>query len=281
MLLPAFVSGQCTASGPKISCGAVSFDISGFAKAPQMPAEGYYSATDPDQHQYYFSAGDVAISSVTCTNAGTPVVPTPAIQSWGGQPPAIQDTCAALGDFSTISCTNAATGAGAATTLTCAYSGGTNGRALDMMYICGPQYIAPTASQTSQSGGGTYALTFTGPAGCPADPAAGGAQGMSWGTLTLILVGVGLVVYLAGGCAYNVRYKSMSGITALPQFEFWKQIPGLVKDGLKFTWSKIKNGYGWVQEQSQGGSPNPALKDSLTKNQEGGHLRADPDDDDE
>lgn len=42
------------------------------------------------------------------------------------------------------------------------------------------------------------------------------------------------------GCVYNIKTKGMSGVQACPQYEFWSDIPSLVKDGCSFTMSKIR-----------------------------------------
>jgi len=39
---------------------------------------------------------------------------------------------------------------------------------------------------------------------------------------------------------YNVRTKGYQGVEALPQIEFWRNIPGLVTDGVAFSRQKVQ-----------------------------------------
>ena len=65
---------------------------------------------------------------------------------------------------------------------------------------------------------------------------------LSWGSLSLILTAVGLVLYIAGGVAYNVKIGERRATVdeAFPHWAYWKQLPGLVYDGFIFPLSKRK-----------------------------------------
>ena len=41
--------------------------------------------------------------------------------------------------------------------------------------------------------------------------------------------------YLAIGSFVNYKYREMRGVQMVPQLEYWKQLPGLVKDGCLFS----------------------------------------------
>ena len=63
-----------------------------------------------------------------------------------------------------------------------------------------------------------------------------GPKPLSWGWLTIILFGVTLLLYFGGGTGYNMRYRGEEGMDAIPQWAYWQQLPGLVKDGNHFFW---------------------------------------------
>ena len=115
-----------------------------------------------------------------------------AVQDWGGDtPPTLPEgSCAALGNLPAVKCE-----AANSSKLKCDYTGGDDSRQVSFIYTCGVQMTPPTASQPP--GGNAYVIEFVGPAACAA--AGGGAKGMSWGTLTLILLPVAATLYLGGG----------------------------------------------------------------------------------
>lgn len=80
------------------------------------------------------------------------------------------------------------------------------------------------------------------PAGCP-----GGVYGgvslfiiMIWGILLFC-------VYLFGGIAYNINYKNLSGIEAVPNIDFWREFPTYVKDAIVYTFSGISSGINMIR----------------------------------
>jgi len=51
-------------------------------------------------------------------------------------------------------------------------------------------------------------------------------------------------LYVGGGFYYNTKTKGAEGIQAVPHLEFWKTMPGLVKDGVTFSQAKYQEKYG-------------------------------------
>jgi len=77
--------------------------------------------------------------------------------------------------------------------------------------------------------------------GCPTKPGSGlDGSGLSLGSILLITLLVIVVVYVVGGMAFQYRFREARGVDMVPNLEFWKTIPGLVKDGCIFTWAKIQ-----------------------------------------
>lgn len=239
-------------SGCKLSCDGDVFDLSKFGG---LLAEGttFYHKQDSEQHDYYFGPCGV-ITGVTCT--GTSAQSPVAVQTWGDPAPPPpdfpSDSCAGLGDLSSAICQSNVS------SVACLFAGGDDGRAVSFQYQCAKTFTPPTASQ---DGEGTYLISFAGPSVCSGGGSAGGT---SWGTLTLILLPVAVGLYLSGGYYYNYKYKELRGMDAIPQLEYWKEVPGLVKDGCLFSYKQTLLFINWLREKYQGGAPaDPALKQAL------------------
>eukprot|EP00004_Rigifila_ramosa_P007937 TRINITY_DN19122_c0_g1_i1.p2 TRINITY_DN19122_c0_g1~~TRINITY_DN19122_c0_g1_i1.p2 ORF type:complete len:229 (+),score=46.03 TRINITY_DN19122_c0_g1_i1:3-689(+) len=65
--------------------------------------------------------------------------------------------------------------------------------------------------------------------------------GLSGGSIFLIIFFVGTFLYCAGGVVYNQR-QGVTGIEMVPNIQFWRELPGLVKDGCVFTKTKLTGG---------------------------------------
>lgn len=59
--------------------------------------------------------------------------------------------------------------------------------------------------------------------------------GLSFGSVFLILLLVGAVLYVGIGCAYRrIKLGTTTAMDSMPHADFWAGIPSLVKDGWKF-----------------------------------------------
>jgi hypothetical protein len=92
-----------------------------------------------------------------------------------------------------------------------------------------------------------YNLLLSHKAGCPGGGGGGGggggdggSGGLSGGTVFLIILIVVIPVYVAVGCIYKRQRMGASGMESCPNIDFWRDLPGLVGDGFKFTWSKLR-----------------------------------------
>jgi hypothetical protein len=75
-----------------------------------------------------------------------------------------------------------------------------------------------------------YQIVLGGDAACAIGP-----KPLSWGWWTVIFTGVAFVGYFGGGSFYN-RRQGQEGLDAIPQWAYWQQLPGLLKDGNHFFW---------------------------------------------
>ncbi|XP_078703602.1 uncharacterized protein LOC144928790 [Branchiostoma floridae x Branchiostoma belcheri] len=76
-----------------------------------------------------------------------------------------------------------------------------------------------------------YKFELKSPCACPGASSGCGGGGISGGTIFVIIVLVVLVVYLVGGVLFMSLVKKASGAERIPNVEFWKDLPVLVKDG--------------------------------------------------
>ncbi|XP_060522055.1 uncharacterized protein LOC132699400 [Cylas formicarius] len=67
-----------------------------------------------------------------------------------------------------------------------------------------------------------------------------GSSGLSIGSIFLILLFVFGAIYLVGGCLIMHFVRGARGIEIIPNIDFWRSIPGLVKDGTVFVLSGFR-----------------------------------------
>jgi len=96
----------------------------------------------------------------------------------------------------------------------------------------------------AQTGVCAYAGTINSQFACPT--AAPSHFDMGW--IFVIIVVVVAVIYFAVGVTYKVfAQKVQFGLEAIPNIDFWKDLPSLVKDGCFFVFYKVfRRGYSQV-----------------------------------
>jgi len=99
-----------------------------------------------------------------------------------------------------------------------------------------------TTTYSMQEGvnGGTYYVYASGKCGEPSPGMHGPSETEVGWILTGLVLG-GASFYLVGGYVYNAKVKNLSGKEAIPNKDFWVDIPSLIKDGFKFTFAKVKS----------------------------------------
>ena len=197
----------------------------------------------------FYTMPCMALSAVTCELKSTSA----AVQYWGKPVPPghYVDSCASLGEFNYNNCTLTQTAGKFG--LLCGFVGGsplrTGGpeRRVEIIYTCAPGN--PTVQgQEVPPKSGSYVITFSGAAACGVL----WVKPMSIGWIILIMLPVLFLLYVVGGCIYNVKLVGKKpGLTAFPQIQYWKMLPGLVKDGCKYTYVTLRKTY---YEKIRGGS---------------------------
>jgi len=89
--------------------------------------------------------------------------------------------------------------------------------------------------------GCNYIVNFPTGASCTGGivPSSGGG-GLSGGSIFSIIFFVVGLVYVVAGCIFKRVQKGASGMDACPNIDVWREIPGLVGDGARFTWTKLR-----------------------------------------
>lgn len=108
-------------------------------------------------------------------------------------------------------------------------------RLVDFNFTCGP--TTDMTIQVSETSPCRYSVQATVECSAAA-PVSGGGEG---GTIFVIVFFVSAILYCGIGAALNHR-KGLTGTEMIPQREFWMGLPGLVKDGIKFTMGGCKKG---------------------------------------
>ncbi|XP_048754180.2 uncharacterized protein LOC125665540 [Ostrea edulis] len=67
--------------------------------------------------------------------------------------------------------------------------------------------------------------------------------GLGIGTILCIAVLAIAVTYLVAGTVFTMGVRKSRGKEAIPNVTFWTALPGLIKDGFKFTFQKVRPGY--------------------------------------
>eukprot|EP00753_Platysulcus_tardus_P005679 PLAT13604.1.p2 GENE.PLAT13604.1~~PLAT13604.1.p2 ORF type:complete len:296 (+),score=60.91 PLAT13604.1:28-915(+) len=86
-------------------------------------------------------------------------------------------------------------------------------------------------------------FTYASPHGCPSSP------GLLGWTFVFGVLAVA-TVYFVGGMVYNMKRHGSRGMEALPNREFWAELPSLVMDGLRYSAGIVRDVKEWGQEMS-------------------------------
>jgi uncharacterized membrane protein YgcG len=247
------VHGQIVPKACKGSVGTYNYDLSKLAQAVTT----YQTCMDQNQNLYYFQPCQV-LGLEDCKNTE----PSPgACQRDTRRPPQYHD----LGSintavFSQLPNANADEG------FLLTYTGGEEDRLVDIQFICDKSVTGTGNLQCgnpSEQPGKHYHLIWRTSHACPStggdggdgsdgggDGSDGGGDGssgekkkddggISGGWIFIIILSGLTVIYFVGGAIFNKFVRHKEGLEIIPNVEFWLALPGLVKDGILFTYRKI------------------------------------------
>jgi len=124
------------------------------------------------------------------------------------------------------------------------YNGGQKeDRQITMSFPCQATADATFAFATSSTDGCHYTLTYGTPAACPGNSggSSSSSSSLSGGWIFVIVLLVSFVLYVVLGCLYKSQKLGATGMERCPNVDFWRDLPGLVKDGAVFLFRKCKS----------------------------------------
>jgi len=114
----------------------------------------------------------------------------------------------------------------------------------DMTTNAAPVIFAPGMQYRTRTNGHMFVMEHA--AGCPVDEnfIERAADGIGWGWTFIICFAVLLVVYCGCGIFYKIKKLGVTGIEAIPNVEFWRDYPSLVKDGCSYSVATVMGCFG-------------------------------------
>jgi len=93
----------------------------------------------------------------------------------------------------------------------------------------------------------SFIMQIASPFACPGiRPPSSTAIDIGW--ILIIVLGVSFIIYLIAGIVYKTKISSNPvgfGLEAIPNYEFWKDLPFMVKEGSMYVYQKIMNVAGY------------------------------------
>ena len=65
----------------------------------------------------------------------------------------------------------------------------------------------------------------------------------------MLFLCVAAALYLGVGIGVNRNKFGLRGVEAIPNIDFWRQLPGLIKDGITFSVGKATAAFEYVQQR--------------------------------
>lgn len=103
----------------------------------------------------------------------------------------------------------------------------------EIIFTCDETVEIGTPVLASISGRCYYHLTWKTKQACPIR-----AGGLSIGSILCIFFFVSVILYLAIGMGIKYKRYDARGMDMIPNVDFWRDVPFLVKDGFRFVYGK-------------------------------------------
>jgi len=221
----------------KYTSGGHVFDLSPLTSSP--PGTHKNGPGSQSQDEYYINVGAVAGSDSACSDA-TVCYKYGFQSAWN---PIAKLSATPAPTFALVN--SADVKAGFTLTFTNGdYASGSTKPTTVLTFIC-QDASAPTYDVKSADGK-TWKISITAKAACP--HASGG--GLSGGWVFVIFVLVATTVYVMGGCLYKHYRVGTQGMESCPNIDFWRKLPGLVKDGCRYFIGKCRQLVGGKSQES-------------------------------
>lgn len=113
-----------------------------------------------------------------------------------------------------------------------------NDRITNVTLICsdGPPKLT-IEGETKPGESSLYLMTLSSKCACPDGCLKSAEEGLSTGSVLIILLFVFSCIYFLGGMLYLKFVRGASGYEMIPHYEFWLDFPLLVRDGVVFVLS--------------------------------------------
>ncbi|XP_072015464.1 uncharacterized protein [Amphiura filiformis] len=108
---------------------------------------------------------------------------------------------------------------------------------LTVVFTCSE--VGTDAMTVKAASPSSYQYEVTSPYSCLMEPEKNQDQGLSAGSILCIIFSLAVVVYLVGGFIFSSLVQKKSGREAIPNYGFWIEVPGLIKEGATFSTSCV------------------------------------------
>lgn len=108
--------------------------------------------------------------------------------------------------------------------------------------VCDNKATTPTLNVEGEKETTQYFMTMTSVQACAVPSPSTydeSSEGLSGGSVLLIIFFVLLFVYMAAGIAFNKFRHEAKGLELLPNLGFWSKLPGLIRDGCAYSMAVV------------------------------------------
>ena len=118
---------------------------------------------------------------------------------------------------------------------------------LTIIGVCDKTLVAPVAmqfarGQTYKDRTSGYLFVIASKHACPTSPPDDVlGTGLNWGWFFILIFSLTMGLYCGLGMVYKYKKLGVTGIETIPNIEFWRDYPGLIKDGMAYFLSLVRS----------------------------------------
>lgn len=126
---------------------------------------------------------------------------------------------------------------------------------MTIMALCDKTLKQPVAmqfarGQTYKDRSSGYLFVIAAAHACPTSPPGDVlGTGLNWGWFFITMLSITMALYCGIGMVWKYKKLGVTGIETVPNIEFWRDLPGLIKDGIAYFLKLVK------QCLAKGGGP--------------------------